>query len=126
MVHADDPVAREAAAAWFSAYTRGDLRAMVAQAALPFRSSAGVAAKTPGDLRHLLEALMEESPPPRMVRALQLYSPAGVRGALGALPPGFEEDGSLLFAVAHVSGDPFVLVLSRHGGKWRAIGLVRH
>jgi TonB family protein len=125
VVHADDPAARNAAAAWFHAYAQGDLRNMAGNAALPFRSSAGVAAKDEGELRALLSSLLEETPAPRKIRGLQLYSPAGVRGALGGLPPGFDDDSASLFAVAQVSGDTFVLVLGRRGSNWKAIGLVR-
>jgi TonB family protein len=125
VVHADDPGAREAATAWFLAYQRGDLATMTSQAALPFRSSSGVAAKSASELRHLIQSLMDESASPRKVRTLQLYSPAGVRGALGTMPPGFDDDAASLFAVAEVSGDTFVLVLGKKSGVWRAIGLVR-
>jgi TonB family protein len=64
-------------------------------------------------------------PHPRKVRGLQLYSPAGARGALGSLPEGFDEVGSL-FAVAQVNGDTFVLVLAKAKSVWKAVGLVRH
>jgi TonB C terminal len=125
VMRADDPAAREAAASWFEAYSRGDLTRMVSSAALPFRSSSGVAAKTAGELRSQLKALLEESSARREVRALQIYSPAGARGALGSLPPGFDEGAGALFAVAHISGDTFVLVLGQRSGHWKAIGLVR-
>jgi TonB family protein len=125
VVRADDPAATEAAAIWFDGYVRGDLKAMVGQSVLPFRSTAGVAAKTAGDLRNLLASLLDESPSPRKVRGLQLYSPAGARGALGSLPEGFDDTGSL-FAVAQVNGDTFVLVLAKQKGAWKAVGLVRH
>ena len=125
VVRADDPGATEAAAIWFDGYVRGDLKAMVGQSLLPFRSTAGVAAKTPGDLKNLLASLLDESPTPRKVRGLQLYSPAGARGALGSLPEGFDEVGSL-FAVAQVNGDTFVLVLAKAKSVWKAVGLVRH
>jgi hypothetical protein len=125
VVHADDPIAREIAAVWFDGYVRGDLKAMVGQSLLPFRSSAGVAAKTAAELRNLLASLLDESPQPRKVRGLQLYSPAGARGALGSLPENFDDSGSL-FAVAQVNGDTFVLVLGKQKNAWKAVGLVRH
>jgi TonB family protein len=125
VVHADDPIAREIAAVWFDGYVRGDLKAMVGQSLLPFRSSAGVAAKTAAELRNLLTSLLDESPQPRKVRGLQLYSPAGARGALGSLPENFDDTGSL-FAVANVNGDTFVLVLGKQKNAWKAVGLVRH
>ena len=124
MVHADDPAARAVAYGWFAAYARGDVPAMLRQAAFPFRSTSGVAAKSPAELKGLLDALLEESGGQRSVRGLQLFSPAGARGALGSLPGGFEE-GNLLFGVADVGGDKFVLVLGQRSGAWKALGLVR-
>jgi TonB family protein len=125
VVHADDPVARQVAAIWFDGYVRGDLKAMVGQSLLPFRSSAGIAAKSAAELRNLLSSLLDESPQPRKVHGLQLYSPAGARGVLGSLPENFDEPGSL-FAVAQANGDTFVLVLSKQKNAWKAVGLVRH
>ena len=126
VVHADDPAARETAAIWFDGFVRGDLKAMVGQSQLPFRSSAGIAAKTAPELRNLLASLLDESPTPRKVRALQLHSPAGARNVLGNLPEGFQDDAGALFGVAQVNGDTFVLVLAKQKTVWKAIGLVRH
>jgi hypothetical protein len=105
VVRADDPGAREAAAIWFDGYVRGDLKAMVGQSLLPFRSTAGVAAKTPGDLKNLLASLLDESPTPRKVRGLQLYSPAGARNLLGVCPDGFRTTPAPSSPVAQVNGD---------------------
>jgi TonB family protein len=121
---ADDPAAQAAADRWFQAYGHGDVSAMVNQSSLPFRSSSGVAAKTAAELRKLLAGLVDESSGNRTVRGLQLFSPAGARGALGSLPSGFD-DGNTLFAVAQVSGDTFVLVLAQKSGSWKPVGLVR-
>jgi hypothetical protein len=126
VVRADDPVARETAAIWFDGFVRGDLKAMVGQSLLPFRSTAGVAAKTASELRNLLASLLDESPSPRNARGLQLHSPAGARNVLGTLPDGFQDDASALFAVAQVNGETFVLVLGKQKNVWKAVGLVRH
>jgi TonB family protein len=124
VVRGDDPAARDLAAGWFDAYARGDVKGMVARSNLPFRAVTGVAAKTAADLRNLLASLLDEIPA-RKVQALDVYSPAGARGALGSLPLGFEDDTGTLFAVARVSGETFVLVLGRGKGGWKAVGLVR-
>lgn len=125
VVRADDPEARNTAELWLDGYARGDVRRMLQQSTFPFRSSGGIAAKNTDDLGDLLRALLEESPPNRKVRALQLYSAAGARGSLGGLPPGFEEGTGMLFGIARVGGDTFVLVLAKRNGTWKAIGLVR-
>jgi hypothetical protein len=126
VVRSDDPAARDAAAGWYDAYVHGDLKGMVGRSLLPFRSSAGIAAKSAAELRNLLASLMDEMPAPRTVKGLQLHSPAGARNALGTLPEGFQDDAGTLFAVAQVSGDTFVLVLTKQKNVWRAAGLIRH
>jgi TonB family protein len=124
VVHGDDPAARAVAEDWLAALARGDVKRMLSHAAFPFRSTSGVAAKNANELRALLEGLAEESSNARHVRALQVYSPAGVRGVLGSLPPGFDE-GGMLFAVADIGGEGFVAVLAPRNGGWRVVGLVR-
>jgi TonB family protein len=124
VVHADDPAARAAATAWFQSFGRGDVKGLLAGASTPFKSTTGIAAKSAAELRNLLQSLMEELPS-RKVTSLEIYSPAGARGALGNLPPGFDDESASLFAVAQVSGDTFVLVLGRRANVWKAVGLVR-
>jgi hypothetical protein len=96
---------------------------LLSQSALPFRSSSGVAAKNAGELKNLLSGLLEESDGKRAVRALQLYSPAGARGALGQLPPGFEEGGQALFALRSVGG--YVRACADQRETCAPVGLVR-
>lgn len=128
VARADDPAARAIADGWFAAYAAGDVGGMLAHAAFPFRSSSGVVAKNAGELRSLLRGLVDESPSKRTPGGVRLHSAAGARGALGALPPGFEDGQGLLFAVASVapsSKDSLILVLARQGQTWKAIGLAR-
>jgi TonB family protein len=124
-VRSDDPDARAVAEQWFDGYSRGNVGRMLRQAAFPFRSSRGIAARKASELETLLRDLIAEAPARRRVQTLQLYTAAGVRGALGGLPPGFDDGTSLLFAVSNVGGDTFVLVLSQTPEGWRATGLVR-
>ena len=99
---------------------------MVRQSALPFKSNQGVAARSAGELGRIFRDLVAEAPPKRASRALQVYTAAGARRVLGGIPSGFEESAGLLFAVGHVGGDTFVLVLRQQTSGWRAVGLVRH
>ncbi len=125
LVRSDDPAARAVAEQWFDAYAHGDVARMVRQAAVPFRSNEGVAARSSGELGKMFRELVSEASGKRSVHALQLYTAAGARKVLAGLPSGFSESAGQLFAVGHVGGDSFVLVLAPHGGHWRAIGLVR-
>ena len=125
VARADNPAARGVAEQWFSGYARGDVGRMVKVAAFPFSSVGGVAAQNPGELQTMLRDLLGEAQGRRAPQAVQLYSAAGLRGALGGLPPGFSDGGGLLFALTRAGGDTFVLVLSRQSGQWKATGLVR-
>ncbi len=126
VVRSDDPAARGVAEQWFDAYAKGDVSRMVRQAGLPFRSNQGVAARSAGEIGKIFRELVAEAPPKRAARALQIYTAAGARRILGGIPTGFEDSAGLLFAVGHVGGDTFVLILRQHTGGWRATGLVRH
>jgi hypothetical protein len=104
----------------------GDVDRMVRQAALPFRSTQGVAARSPGQLSRIFRELLSEAPAKRAARALQVYTAAGARRILAGIPAGFEDSAALLFAVGHVGGDTFVLVLKQQQtAGWRAVGLIR-
>ncbi len=125
IVRADDPGARAVADRFFEGYVRGDVVAMSRQASFPFRSSAGVAAKTGAELQAILRELISETSGQRRLGGRQLYSAAGLRGGMGGVPPGFGDGDGKLFAVGTVAGTVFVLVLERVEGAWRAVGLVR-
>jgi hypothetical protein len=56
---------------------------------------------------------------------MKVYTAAGLRGVLGALPQGVGETQGLLFAVSHVGGDMMVLALSPRSGAWKAAALLR-
>ena len=53
---------------------------------------------------------------------------AGLRAAIGRLPPNLEDSsGTQLYALAGAGGarESLVLILAQRGGLWRAAGLVR-
>jgi TonB family protein len=126
VARADDPAARTLADEWFNALEHADVAGMLKLVAFPFHSQQGVAARGPRELELLLKDLLKEVPPDSKTQALQVYSAGGLRGTLGGLPPGFNEGTGLLFAVGHLAGDTFILVLSpQKKGGWRATGLVR-
>lgn len=123
VVRGDDPAARALAEDFLGALARHDVTRMLKQAAFPFRSHSGVAAKTPAELKAMLEDLVAESAGARAAD-LQLYSPAGARGAIGPLPSGFEE-GGVLFGVARFGDDHLIIVLGQRSGVWKVVGLLR-
>jgi TonB family protein len=122
---ASDPVARAAAQRWFAALAAGDTNALAAMASLPFKTSGKEVSKK-AQLTAMLADLVEETRGARS-QAVQVFTAAGLRAALGKLPPNLEDgSGGQLYAVA--SSDPhdaLILVLGQRAGGWYPIGLVR-
>jgi hypothetical protein len=123
---ADDPRVRRVADAWFASFARGDVPAMVGAAGYPFRSGDGVAATASGALTSLLTGLVDETSERSGTGHPQLFTRASLRGLVGKLPGGLEDDPGLLFAVGQVSrSDALILILAERSGIWKAVGLVR-
>jgi TonB family protein len=124
---ADNPAARLTAQAWFAAFGRGDVPAMLAAAVYPFRSNNGNAASKRSELQAMLKGLVDESPAAsRAVTSVQLLTAAGLRGLLGRLPPGLDDGSGSLFAVARAAGnDVLILILTQKTDGWKVVGLAR-
>lgn len=122
----ENPAARQAAEDWFVALARGDIKSMLGRAAFPFRSSDGVEVSSRDELQGMLKSLVEESPTAGGGGRVQMYTTAGLRGALGRMPPGLDDGSGLLFAVSATSpSETFILALAQKPGGWKAVGLVR-
>jgi hypothetical protein len=121
---AQDPAAKAVAASFFAAFARGDVSGMLAGAGYPFRSLSGVAASDRGELQGMLKGLVDESSS-RSLRRLEVHTSAGIRRALGRLPPGLDDGSGLLFALAETGEATYILLISPHSGGWRATGLFR-
>ncbi|HEY2903183.1 MAG TPA: TonB family protein [Polyangia bacterium] len=123
---ADDAAARRTAEAWFAALGRGDVAAMAGAASFPFRSTGGVAASSREQLTSMLTSLVDESSR-RSGDSVQIHTGASLRGVLGKLPTGIDDDTGGLFAVSALSKtETLILVLSQKpNGGWSVSGLVR-
>jgi TonB family protein len=122
----ENPAARQVAEAWFVALGRGDITSMLGRAAFPFRSSDGVEVSSRDELRGMLKSLVDEAPAAERGSQIQIYTTAGLRGALGRMPPGLDDGSGLLFAVSAPSAsETFILALAQKPGGWKAVGLVR-
>ena len=76
----------------------------------------------------MLKGLVDESPAAgRAADSVQLLTAAGLRGAIGRLPPGLDDgSGALLFAVARTAGnDVLILILLQRPEGWKVAGLAR-
>ena len=116
--------ARSAAEGWFAAYARGDVGWMAGWSATPFVAGGHVAARDPAKLKSMFRQLLAEAPATRgSVEKFEVLTPAGLRGKLGGLPPGGDDE--MLFATGRIGSEEFVLFLKKSSTGWRVAGLAR-
>jgi hypothetical protein len=116
--------ARSAAEGWFAAYARGDVGWMAGWSATPFVAGGHVVARDSAKLKSVFKQLLAEASSGKgTVEKFEVLTPAGLRGKLGGLPPGGDDE--MLFATGRVGGDEFVLFLKRSTTGWRVAGLAR-
>ncbi len=123
---APDPAARAVAERWFKALAGGEEELMADMAVLPFKTGGKEVGKRAA-LESMLHDLARESAGADRRSPLQVYTTAGLRGAIGKLPPNLDDgSGEQLYAVA-ASGphDVLILILGQRGGRWRPLGLMR-
>jgi TonB family protein len=123
---AADPGARAAAERWFGALAAGDAKTLAAMATMPFKTGGKEVGKRAA-LEAMLADLAHEGEGAGS-GTVQVFTAAGLRAAIGRLPPNLEDGGGTqLYAIAGASDarDPLVLILSQRGGLWRPAGLVR-
>jgi TonB family protein len=125
LVKADDPRAKRVAGAWLEAYAKSDVTGLLAASRAPFQSGESTITKLT-ELERLYRSLLDEAPRKRGDRKLEVFSAAGLRGALGALPRGSGDGEGTLFGVAKAGSELFILILKPDGaGEWRVVGLAR-
>ena len=57
---------------------------------------------------------------------VQVLTAAGLRAAVGKLPPNLDDGTAHLYALTSAGGhESLILILTERGGLWRAAGLVR-
>jgi TonB family protein len=120
-----EPEARATAGRFFAALAAGDAAAMAGLAEIPFRTTGGGSVKTRGELQPMLKDLATELGH-KGLRGVQVLTGAGVRAALGKLPPGLDDGSGLLFAVSSLrDGDVLIAALAKRGISYRVVALVR-
>lgn len=121
---AADPSAHAAARRWFAALASGRASALADAASFPFKT-AGKDVTTRASLTSMLSDLASEGTP--KADSVQVFTAAGLRAAIGKLPPNLDDGGGgHLYAVASSGPDDMlILVLSEQMGGWKASGLVR-
>jgi TonB family protein len=120
-----EPEARAVGARWFAALASGDVDAMAGLAEVPFRTTGGGSVKTRAELQPMLKDLATELGH-KGLGGVQVLSGAGVRAALGRLPPGLDDGSGLLFATSSLrDGDVLIAALAKRGSSYRVVALVR-
>jgi TonB family protein len=122
---AQDGEARSAAERWFGALAGANVTTLGQLAETPFRVTGGGTVRARAELLPMLKDLAEEVGR-RGVSAVRLYSAAGLRATLGKLPPGLDDGSGLTFGLCTLQdGDTLIVALSKRGGAYHAVALVR-
>jgi TonB family protein len=120
-----DPAARAIAERWFKALAGGNSGALVAMAALPFKTAGKDVTKRSALTAMLADLVGEE----KSTRApdVEVYTTAGLRAAIGKLPANVDDgSGEQLYGLAAAGPrDALILILAKRGGEWTPVGLVR-
>jgi TonB family protein len=115
---------RAAAEGWFAAYARGDAAWLAGWSATPFTAAGEVVARDGAALKAMYKQMLDEAAGKRKLGAVEVLTPAGIRGKLGGLPPGGEPS-DMLFAVGKAGGEEFILLLKKSSQGWRVCGVDR-
>jgi hypothetical protein len=120
---ASDRGAQNAAERWFAALASGDVSRMLDQAALPFKTN-GKTVSRRAELQQMLSDLASEGV--KRPGSVRLVTAAGLRAAIGKLPPDLEDTGSQLYSAVSLGGNEMLIVaLGQRAGGWRPVGMVR-
>jgi TonB family protein len=116
--------ARAVVEGWFADYARGNVPWLAGRSATPFSAGGQTIARNADALKKIYRQLLDEASGDRKAVGVEVLTPAGIRGKLGALPPGGEENG-MLYAVGKVGREEFILLLKKSNQGWRVCGIDR-
>jgi TonB family protein len=122
---AQDAAARALAERWFGGLAAGNTSALVDMCETPLRTSGGTPVKARADLLPMLEDLAREVGR-RGMASIHVYTAAGLRAALGKLPPNLDDGSGLTFGLATLQdGDALIVALAKRTSGYRVVALVR-
>jgi hypothetical protein len=97
----------------------------VSLAVLPFRAAGSADLRGHSDLVPMLKDLAREIGR-HGLGPVRVYTAAGVRAAVGRMPPGLDDGSGLLFAVSSAGdGDTLIAALGKRAGGYRVVALAR-
>ena len=114
--------ARQVAERWLAAFQKADAAWLVGASGVPFTAGGKTVADSKAELRAFYRELLSEGA--AQSQAMQLYTPAGIRGRLGRLPPGGDDD-DMVFAYIDLRGEDMILILAPTDDGWRIVGVAR-
>jgi TonB family protein len=117
-----DPAARVLATQWFAGLAGGKTAELAGTAIFPFRTSA----REVGNRATLTAMLAELAREGIGGGDVQVLTAAGLRAAVGKLPPNLDDGTAHLYALTSAGAhESLILILTERGGLWRVAGLVR-
>ena len=119
-----DPAASKSADGWLKTFAAGDAAKLASRSSLPFYVGDQIVARTREELTGVLSAMVEEARS-RTPSAVTVHTAAGLRKLFGSVPSGVMEGLGRNYAVTKVGGETFILMLEKHFGTWKVVGVAR-
>ena len=118
-----DPAAGKAADTWLRAFSAGDAAKLSSRSSLPFFVGEQIVARTREELTGVLGSMLEEAG--GKPGASTVYTAGGLRKRFGSVPSGVMEGLGRNYAVTKLGGEVFILLLEKHFGTWKVVGVAR-
>jgi len=119
-----DPAAGKVADGWLRSFAAGDAAKLASRSSLPFYVGDQIVARTREELTGVLTTMLEEArggkPGP-----VAVHTAAGLRKLFGSVPTGVMEGLGRNYAVTKIGGEVFIVLLEKHFGTWKVVGVAR-
>ena len=118
-----DPAAGKAAETWLRSFAAGDAGKLASRSSLPFYVGEQIVARTREELTGVLSSMIGEAsgkPGP-----VTVHTAGGLRKLFGSVPSGVMEGLGRNYAVTKLGGETFILLLEKHFGSWKVVGVAR-
>ena len=118
------PAATKSADAWLKTFASGDASKLASRSSLPFYVGDRIVARTREELTGVLNAMLEEARG-GTPSAATVHTAAGLRKLFGSVPSGVMEGLGRNYAVTKIGGEVFIVLLEKHFGTWKVVGVAR-
>lgn len=118
-----DPAAGKAAETWLRSFAAGDAAKLASRSSLPFYVGEQIVARTREELTGVLSSMIGEAS--GKPGAVTVHTAGGLRKLFGSVPSGVMEGLGRNYAVTKLGGETFILLLEKHFGSWKVVGVAR-